>query len=151
METLSIRVRGRLQGIEHLAPRLPIRFRALPTLTRTRSDSYTSYACYASYISRSNERIGYDRDYSSARRSGLTPPIASTMPSEPDASREREIPSLAPMDRGRQAWSFIAAGFAIEMLLWGGLFSTGVFLKHYSTNKVSGHAHAIGSGFDWVD
>ena len=59
------------------------------------------------------------------------------MPSEPDVSREREIPSLAPMDRGRQAWSFIAAGFAIEMLLWGGLFSTGVFLKHYSTNEVS--------------
>ena len=52
-------------------------------------------------------------------------------------SGERELPSLAPMDRGHQAWSFIAAGFAIEMLLWGGLFSTGVFLKHYSTNEVS--------------
>ena len=71
------------------------------------------------------------------------------MPSDPDASREREIPSLAPMDRGRQAWSFIAAGFAIEMLLWGGLFSTGVFLKHYSTNEVSGLTIGPGSiGFD---
>lgn len=50
---------------------------------------------------------------------------------------EREVPSLPATDRGRQAWSFVAAGFAIETLLWGQLFSTGVFLKHYSATEVS--------------
>ncbi|KAG7527466.1 hypothetical protein FFLO_06903 [Filobasidium floriforme] len=53
-------------------------------------------------------------------------------PSEP---AEREVTPLPPTDRGRQAWSFVTAGFAIETLLWGGLFSTGVFLKYYAANE----------------
>lgn len=57
------------------------------------------------------------------------------VPSEPV---EREVTPLPPTDRGRQAWSFVAAGFAIETLLWGGLFSTGVFLKCYAAHEV-GH------------
>jgi hypothetical protein len=56
-------------------------------------------------------------------------------PSEPV---EREVTPLPSIDRGRQAWSFVAAGFAIETLLWGGLFSTGVFLKYYAAHEV-GH------------
>jgi hypothetical protein len=56
-------------------------------------------------------------------------------PSEPVG---REVTPLPSIDRGRQAWSFVAAGFAIETLLWGGLFSTGVFLKYYAAHEV-GH------------
>lgn len=52
---------------------------------------------------------------------------------------EREVAPLPPTDRGRQAWSFVAAGFAIETLLWGGLFSTGVFLKYYAAHEVGYH------------
>jgi hypothetical protein len=51
-------------------------------------------------------------------------------------SAEREVTPLPQIDRGRQAWSFVAAGFAIETLLWGGLFSTGVFLKYYAATEV---------------
>jgi hypothetical protein len=55
----------------------------------------------------------------------------------PAPAIEREVTPLPQIDRGRQAWSFVAAGFAIETLLWGGLFSTGVFLKYYATTEVS--------------
>jgi len=30
---------------------------------------------------------------------------------------EREVTPLPPIDRGKQAWSFLAAGFAIETLI----------------------------------
>jgi hypothetical protein len=55
-------------------------------------------------------------------------------------SAEREVTPLPQIDRGRQAWSFVAAGFAIETLLWGGLFSTGVFLKYYAATEVGAWA-----------
>ncbi|KAK1595385.1 major facilitator superfamily transporter [Colletotrichum navitas] len=46
----------------------------------------------------------------------------------------QEFPSLPPVDGGRQAWLFLAACFAIEMLVWGFPFAFGVFQNHYSTN-----------------
>ena len=60
-----------------------------------------------------------------------------------EPATERQILALPQIDGGRQAWSFVAAGFTMEMLLWGGLFSTGVFLKHYSVTEVCrGYARA---------
>ncbi|KAK1987241.1 major facilitator superfamily transporter [Colletotrichum cereale] len=46
----------------------------------------------------------------------------------------QEFSSLPPVDGGRQAWLFLAACFAIEMLVWGFPFAFGVFQNHYSTN-----------------
>ncbi|KAK8864113.1 hypothetical protein IAR55_001359 [Kwoniella newhampshirensis] len=45
---------------------------------------------------------------------------------------ERQLPSLPLVDSSRQAWSFALAGFLMETLLWGPLFSSGVYLKYYS-------------------
>ena len=59
-----------------------------------------------------------------------------TQASMDEPATERQILALPQIDGGRQAWSFVAAGFTMEMLLWGGLFSTGVFLKHYSVTEV---------------
>ncbi|KZL72523.1 major facilitator superfamily transporter [Colletotrichum tofieldiae] len=46
----------------------------------------------------------------------------------------QEFSSLPPVDGGKQAWLFLAACFAIEMLVWGFPFAFGVFQSHYSTN-----------------
>ncbi|KDN64501.1 putative major facilitator superfamily transporter [Colletotrichum sublineola] len=46
----------------------------------------------------------------------------------------QEFLSLPPVDGGKQAWLFLAACFAIEMLVWGFPFAFGVFQNHYSTN-----------------
>ncbi|TID02669.1 Monocarboxylate transporter 10 [Colletotrichum higginsianum] len=45
-----------------------------------------------------------------------------------------EFSSLPPVDGGRRAWLFLAACFAVEMLVWGFPFAFGVFQSHYSTN-----------------
>lgn len=47
----------------------------------------------------------------------------------------QEFSSLPPVDGGKQAWLFLAACFAIEMLVWGFPFSFGVFQNYYSTNE----------------
>ncbi|KAK2058092.1 major facilitator superfamily transporter [Colletotrichum caudatum] len=46
----------------------------------------------------------------------------------------QEFLSLPPVDGGKQAWLFLAACFAVEMLVWGFPFAFGVFQNHYSTN-----------------
>lgn len=42
--------------------------------------------------------------------------------------------SLPPVDRGRQAWSFLAVCFVYEAVIWGFPFSFGVFQTFYSSN-----------------
>ncbi|KAI0146951.1 MFS general substrate transporter [Xylariaceae sp. FL1272] len=42
--------------------------------------------------------------------------------------------SLPPVDRGKAAWLFLAAGFAIECLVWGLPYSFGVFQDYYSSH-----------------
>ncbi|WYZ40207.1 hypothetical protein EsH8_IV_000548 [Colletotrichum jinshuiense] len=49
-------------------------------------------------------------------------------------SQSQEFSSLPPVDGGKQAWLFLAACFAIEMLVWGFPFSFGVFQNYYSSN-----------------
>lgn len=49
-------------------------------------------------------------------------------------SQSQEFSSLPPVDGGKQAWLFLAACFAIEMLVWGFPFSFGVFQNYYSNN-----------------
>ncbi|KAK2025786.1 major facilitator superfamily transporter [Colletotrichum zoysiae] len=46
----------------------------------------------------------------------------------------QEFLSLPPVDGGKRAWLFLAACFAVEMLVWGFPFAFGVFQNHYSTN-----------------
>ncbi|KAK4106024.1 MFS general substrate transporter [Parathielavia hyrcaniae] len=45
-----------------------------------------------------------------------------------------EMPSLPPVDRGKDAWLFLAACFMIEGLVWGFGYSFGVFQSYYSTH-----------------
>ncbi|KFY93003.1 hypothetical protein V498_04620 [Pseudogymnoascus sp. VKM F-4517 (FW-2822)] len=65
----------------------------------------------------------------------------SRMPS--DAEAELESPnspaphefSLPPVDRGKDAWLFLAASFVIEALVWGFPFTYGVFQDYYTTHE----------------
>ncbi|WVQ94590.1 hypothetical protein IAU59_001670 [Kwoniella sp. CBS 9459] len=50
----------------------------------------------------------------------------------PASTTEREIPSLPNVDTSREAWAYVFAGFTLEMLLWGPMFSSAVFLKYYA-------------------
>ncbi|KAF5375746.1 hypothetical protein D9757_008992 [Collybiopsis confluens] len=43
----------------------------------------------------------------------------------------RNQPSLPPMDKGRQAWSFLIAAFVVQAVVWGFPTSSGIFLKDY--------------------
>ncbi|KAK4189528.1 monocarboxylate transporter 10 [Podospora australis] len=45
-----------------------------------------------------------------------------------------EMPSLPPVDGGKQAWLFLAAAFMIEALVWGFPMSFGVFQNYYTTH-----------------
>ncbi|CDO70615.1 hypothetical protein BN946_scf184748.g12 [Trametes cinnabarina] len=44
------------------------------------------------------------------------------------------IQELAPLDRGIRAWTFCACGFIVEMMVWGFLFSYGIFQDYYTHN-----------------
>ncbi|KAK3901666.1 monocarboxylate transporter 10 [Staphylotrichum tortipilum] len=46
-----------------------------------------------------------------------------------------EMPSLPPVDGGKDAWLFLAACFMIEALVWGFGYSFGVFQAYYSTHE----------------
>ena len=52
-------------------------------------------------------------------------------PASPSASYSR----LPPVDRGRQAYSFLAASFVLEGLVWGLPFSFGVFQVYYNSHE----------------
>ncbi|OJD28464.1 hypothetical protein ACJ73_00125 [Blastomyces percursus] len=59
-----------------------------------------------------------------------------------------EAPQLAPIDRGKDAWLFLAACFFMEALVWGFAFTYGVFQAYYSsldTFKDSGNIAVIGT------
>ncbi|KJZ74354.1 hypothetical protein HIM_06360 [Hirsutella minnesotensis 3608] len=44
--------------------------------------------------------------------------------------------SLAPADRGKHAWFFLAASFMVEALTWGFPFAFGIFQDYYTRNEV---------------
>ncbi|KAG8723612.1 hypothetical protein FRC09_002577 [Ceratobasidium sp. 395] len=48
-----------------------------------------------------------------------------------ETSTERQLPELAPMDRGFGAWSFVASAFVLETLVWGFGYTYGVFQEYF--------------------
>ncbi|KAI0771942.1 MFS general substrate transporter [Trametes elegans] len=44
------------------------------------------------------------------------------------------VQELAPMDRGRRAWTFCFSAFVLEMMIWGFCFSYGIFQDYYTTH-----------------
>ncbi|KAH7322172.1 major facilitator superfamily domain-containing protein [Rhizoctonia solani] len=53
---------------------------------------------------------------------------------------DHEGSSLPPMDTGFAAWSFVAAGFVLETLVWGFGFTYGVFQEHFLHHRTFGDA-----------
>ncbi|ODO08398.1 hypothetical protein L198_00126 [Cryptococcus wingfieldii CBS 7118] len=45
---------------------------------------------------------------------------------------EREVRALPAVDTSREAWLYVFAGFSMEMLFWGPMYSTAVYLKEYA-------------------
>ncbi|KAF7316238.1 hypothetical protein MIND_00142400 [Mycena indigotica] len=58
-----------------------------------------------------------------------SPPASSA--SEPSQTSSSSESSLPPTDRGRGAWSFLAAAFFVEAIVWGFPNAYGVFLDSY--------------------
>ncbi|TCD66716.1 hypothetical protein EIP91_001009 [Steccherinum ochraceum] len=52
---------------------------------------------------------------------------------EPDQVPDN-VQELPPMDGGWQAWLFISASFVVEMLVWGFVFSYGIFQAYYTSH-----------------
>ncbi|KAG8706837.1 hypothetical protein FRC08_000829 [Ceratobasidium sp. 394] len=93
-----------------------------------------------------------------------TPQPRSTSPVRPNSDRRREnntsgddqshhispeelaAAALPPVDRGFKAWSFIAAAFVLETLVWGLGFSYGVFQEYYISDKTFGNASEAAIG-----
>ncbi|PIL35155.1 MFS general substrate transporter [Ganoderma sinense ZZ0214-1] len=44
------------------------------------------------------------------------------------------VQELPPVDRGVKAWTFCAAGFVLEMMIWGFGFSYGIFQDYYTSH-----------------
>ncbi|KAL2125973.1 hypothetical protein VTI74DRAFT_2052 [Chaetomium olivicolor] len=63
-------------------------------------------------------------------------------------NQARHESSLPPTDRGKDAWLFLAACWAVEALVWGFGFSFGVFQDYYSSHlpfKGSGEIAVVGT------
>ncbi|KAF2141627.1 uncharacterized protein K452DRAFT_326745 [Aplosporella prunicola CBS 121167] len=56
-------------------------------------------------------------------------------PTFQDAHADHIEFQLPPVDRGKDAWLFLAACFAIEALVWGFGFTFGVFQDYYSSHE----------------
>ncbi|KAG8714448.1 hypothetical protein FRC08_011912 [Ceratobasidium sp. 394] len=74
----------------------------------------------------------------------VTRPAANTS-SMPDSSQSPALleASLPPVDKGFHAYSYLAAGFIIEFLVWSLPFSYGVFLNHYTTHRLFDHSENL--------
>ncbi|GHJ88134.1 hypothetical protein NliqN6_4536 [Naganishia liquefaciens] len=53
--------------------------------------------------------------------------------SDADRASERSIPPLPAIDTSPESWRFVASAFVVECLLWGQVFSSGIFLKYLAT------------------
>ncbi|KAG9083167.1 hypothetical protein FRC07_013996, partial [Ceratobasidium sp. 392] len=84
-------------------------------------------------------RLNGRRDESEIRQEGRND-IHPALPEELAAA------VLPPVDRGFGAWSFIAAAFVIETLVWGLGFSYGVFQESYISHKTFGAASEAAIG-----
>ncbi|GAA5892475.1 hypothetical protein JCM6882_005625 [Rhodosporidiobolus microsporus] len=59
---------------------------------------------------------------------------------------ERELPALAPADRGKAAYLFLLGAFAVETVVWGLPSSYGLFLEHYQREGLSSDGQYKDSG-----
>lgn len=62
--------------------------------------------------------------------------VARMSTTEPENATERSIPPLPAIDTSPESWRFVASAFVVECLLWGQVFSSGIFLKYLATNPV---------------
>ncbi|KAI0741945.1 MFS general substrate transporter [Daedaleopsis nitida] len=51
-----------------------------------------------------------------------------------DPQEGTNVQELPPVDRGFRAWSFCAAAFVLEMMIWGFSFSFGIFQEYYTSH-----------------
>ncbi|KAJ5087451.1 hypothetical protein N7456_011067 [Penicillium angulare] len=89
-----------------------------------------------SHLTSSEMEKGYD-----VQQNGSTGAIH--LPTDYEGGRE-----LPPIDRGMDAWLFLAACFVMEALVWGFAFSYGVFQAYYSEMddfKNSGNIAVVGT------
>lgn len=56
---------------------------------------------------------------------------------------ERELPALAPTDRGRDAWLFLASATVIESIVWGLPYSVGVLHAYWSGEMFPGQESVV--------
>ncbi|KAG8747744.1 hypothetical protein FRC10_011873 [Ceratobasidium sp. 414] len=54
--------------------------------------------------------------------------------------------ALPPIDRGFKAWSFVAAAFVLETLIWGFGFTYGVFQEYFLRERTFGNASEAAIG-----
>ncbi|KAG8679343.1 hypothetical protein FRC09_019034, partial [Ceratobasidium sp. 395] len=54
--------------------------------------------------------------------------------------------ALPPIDRGFKAWSFVAAAFTLETLVWGFGFTYGVFQEYFLHHRTFGDASEAAIG-----
>jgi hypothetical protein len=59
---------------------------------------------------------------------------------------ERSIPPLPAIDTSPESWRFVASAFVVECLLWGQVFSSGIFLKYLATRPVSSPCFVCAAG-----
>lgn len=64
---------------------------------------------------------------------------------EVENSRENLVSDLAPVDGGLQAWSFLAASFVFEMLIWGQANSYGAYQNYHDHDPRSALYHRASS------
>ncbi|CCO32562.1 hypothetical protein BN14_06624 [Rhizoctonia solani AG-1 IB] len=62
------------------------------------------------------------------------------------SSPEHEGLSLPPVDKGFAAWSFVAAAFMLETLVWGFGFTYGVFQEYFLRHRTFGDASEAAIG-----
>ncbi|KAF8601581.1 MFS general substrate transporter [Ceratobasidium sp. AG-I] len=98
---------------------------------------------------------GQPQEYSTAPRS----PFVRTNQKDDGAVAQQEysrgrivspeglaLPTLPPVDRGVQAWTFVAAACVLEMLVWGFGFTYGVFQEYFIHQRTFGDASEAAIG-----
>lgn len=119
--------------------RIPLSSRlAMPTVddeeTR-RTSASTAMDSGAAQRAAAHEEGGVQRQGSIAMEqlgsAAATPEHSST------AQRTASHALAKPQDRGRDAWAFVAASFTIETVVWGHIYSYGIFQEYHSRDPAS--------------
>ncbi|CAE6378694.1 unnamed protein product [Rhizoctonia solani] len=59
---------------------------------------------------------------------------------------EKSFDDIPPMDRGFEAWTFVASAFVLETLIWGFGFTYGVFQEYFTREKTFTNASEAALG-----